>query len=1041
MNSKRLGAGNTLTLVVVVIFALLVVGYIVLNYTQLLTTHKEAQTAIDAASIAAAKDMSHIVIDEKDGCHFGVVALVDDVPRKKDNRPVLGVNTLMATVRLDAIIANKLGSSTMLVLAAHDLQRVQADCLTLRKKIAKAVQELSFVDKDGNRIDLQSDVNNTFDANAIRLGGAKRVGNVTVSVGWYSSPEGLTNIPVPQPESVAQVTGQTSAQAGGTTVYKGMVDAPLSFSANGSQGQFKFKFIPVGDSVSLISSSNCEFLDPAKVSSWPGFIPPYLFKAEASQDVAAGASLKSPSKTNQDGVIQKQRMTSAAIAICGGLRQTFGTGSLIVSVPGGPPPQGQGPNCTSIQTIMNSSQIRLSSVPAEINSQNATIRGANVLGTASAYTPVWNKLSPGDWQVATGGPVPANGSATLSTSNYRLRSSDDPSVVLSHCVYDWLHAMYLRPNVDEVVGRISANLGLYSGQTTSWNNDGGSGFIPAAYASSSPKYPVSFGMFDVPSDGMGDPRDLRNFAKVPEGYRRQIPNLFGYVPAEMTLPDQSLVVAMNAESDMVTTNGQPISTLTDFYLAMTKTNEVATSTFKAAQAVGDRKVREAKAAEKAMENAKKENNQALYLQKHQELYEALKKIDRAYSAERNAYYIIEVSLGMLNDRKALSGLGITKLDDKKFEMIGGYFLPITHAASEAAILGTGPVETGQDSMVKSRDWCARLKDDKIQVDVFQSMHETTSNNLPEGESGHAFMPPVHAATTLPQALNNIFTLKVVGNVANSNSEGKVAVTRASTTSFGSNIIAGQLMYQNTASLIIKHAGRAESKWNTVARDNGANYSGETAFFGNPSDPGYNIISASGDNPPIVAEWSLRCPTTTPGSGCTDPKAISLPVEDGRNLAFSTARMLAANVGAGDLRGLIEPVVDAAGNVTYYWRKEGVESSKMHFFGDVGSWSEVMQKAKGGTLKDIGGVTQAGSIGGMQRGGTQWDASVKIADLFKSPQALEDWYLNGTDPISRDEIPGSLTAAEKTAMRNSIYSNMIFYTVDENSCAHLFVWSS
>jgi hypothetical protein len=1072
-NSNR---GNTLVLVVVAVFAMLVVAYIVINYSQLLATHKEAQTAIDAASLAAAKDMSHIIIDEKDGCHFGVVGLVDDAPRLKDKRPVLGINTLMGTIRLDAVIANRLGNSTMLVFAAHDLQRLQADCLTLRKKIVKAMQDKSFVDKDGNKIDLLADANGTYDENAIKFGNSKRVGDVKLSAGWYTSPQGLTSIPVISPNTLAQVDNTNSATAGTTTVYKAMVDVPVTFSANGSQGKFVFKFIPVGDAISLASSSECEFPDPAKVNTWPGYLPPYLIKAEVDQEVnpaspipkdrpqsslfispafagehncpksgsssttaAPTSSTPTPpaSPTPTTNTEQALKMKAVAVSICGGMRQTFGSGLLQVALPGGPPPRGEGPDCTSVQTIMNATQIKLTSVPNEINNQNRTVIDPDRLGTASTYTPVWNKEDLGQWFIAAGGPVPVANAATLPQSHFRLRGTDDPSVVLACCVYDWLHAMYLRPNADQVINKLAENLNLYSATQTGACLPGRQdGFIPAAYADSTPKYPVTFGLFDVPVDGVGDPRDLRNFEENPAGYRRQLPNVFGYVPADMTLPDQSLVVAMDGNSNVVTTNGQPPSTLTDFFEAIARTDTVGAETFKTAQKVLKKKLHEAKILETEMNAAKRAGNDALAELKKAELYHALQKAERAAAAERNSYYIVMSALAMLNDRKALSGLGLTKINENKFEMIGGYFLPPNEAATEAALLGDSPVSTGQDSLAPVRDWCALLKDQKIQLDIFQPIHQATSINTPD----QGFLAPVFAASAQPQALQNIFTFKVTGDVTGSNAPlGVVVSTRGNSTLCGVNVIRDQLLYQNTASLVTSSKQvTVELIWNCIARDNGANYGGSTAYYGNPSDPGYNLISSSGDNPPLVAEWSLRCPA--PRSKCKNTKAVQMPVGGGLNEAIVSSQIIDKGTWTGNYQlSRITPVADAAGNISYYLNAtaatSGNSAQQLHFFGDEASWVANMQKAN--AEGRFYGAYTFGATRGTQNlsDGATWKA-----DLFASPQSLSDWYNNGKDPIGSDSTPG-FTVAEKTAMRASIYSNLVFYTIDQSYCAHLYAWAS
>lgn len=1051
MNNNRTSQGNTLVLVIVGLFALLLIAYVVLNYSQLFATHKEAQTAIDAASLAAAKDMSQIVIDEADGCHFGVVGLVDNVPRKKDNRPVIGINTLMATVRLDAIIANKLGNSTMLVLTANDLQNVQADCLRLRKKIVQALKEKSFSDKDGNKINILDNANNTFDTNAIRLGGAKRTGDLVISVGQYSSPQGTTNIPVPTPTSLAQVNNSTSASDGYKTIYKPLVDVPVAFSANGSQGTLNFKFLPIGNDISLISSADCEFPNLADVDNWPGYLPPFLVKVEADQRVQASAQMSSKEPTEHSGNANNTNVGSTvhavSIAICGGARRTFGSGLLQVSMPGGPPPQGQGPDCTSIQSIMNSTQISLTGVPPEINSQNRNTISATHLGTASNYVPAWNKDSTGSWLTASGGAVPATPSATLKPgATYRSRLHDDPSVVLSFCVYDWLHAMYLRPNAQDVADKLMANLNLYNQTQTSWNGKTDS-FFSAAYATTLPKYPVTFGLFNVPTDGINDPRDLRNFDKNPEGYRRQLPNIFGYVAADATLPDQALVVAMDENSNVVTTNGQPPMTLVKFYHAILRTNSIAQQTFKAALAAMKQKAQEVHV---LLDEAKKSNDQVEVTSASEKLASTIEKGKRARIVATNAHYAMTLTLAMLNDRKALSGLGITQINDNNFEIIGGNFLPPTLAATTEQILGDNPIPTGQDTLLSAaqRDWAAPPSKDKMQFVLFQSTKQATSSNIPQSAGSSAgIIEPVYAASAVPQSQNNMINFKVINDVSMDANSGTISLSKPQSTSSGVNVIQGQLIYQNTSSLITTSNDKTiQEVWNCVARDNGANYSGGTSttpnsYFGNPNDAGYNSGAAATSDPPLLAEWTLRCPAPVPTTTakCITGTTVSMPVGGGKSQDFLTyegsttkAQFWNAHTGgsataANSALAQITVNVDAAGNVTYLY-----QGLPVHFFTDEASWTN--------SLTPIGGspALQAyvNSFYVENRGDTK--AVMQRSGALATAQS---WWAGGTDAVSKVAPNTALTQAEKEGALWSLYSQITFYTVDANMCARLYVWSS
>jgi hypothetical protein len=128
---SRLSKGNTLALVAVTIGLLtLLICFCIMNYNLLLGGQKVAASAIDAASLQAATDMARIVIDGK----MGKVALVDDISNN-GQRPILGINTLLATIRLDAIIGEELKNDTIKTLASQDLEKALEDAAELQKAI------------------------------------------------------------------------------------------------------------------------------------------------------------------------------------------------------------------------------------------------------------------------------------------------------------------------------------------------------------------------------------------------------------------------------------------------------------------------------------------------------------------------------------------------------------------------------------------------------------------------------------------------------------------------------------------------------------------------------------------------------------------------------------------------------------------------------------------------------------------------------------------------------------------------------------------
>lgn len=179
-------SGNSLLFFLALSSTLVVLGaFVVLNYKQIACNEIEAP--IDAAAIVAAKDLSRLVIDEKDGCHFGVMGLIDGGQRKKDAKCVYGINTIRAAIKKNIAIAKKYHNQEKLAAAEKDLANLETDSLVLRRKIANAVVVGKFEDQDGNIVNLLDDTNNAFDSYALRRGKGKRSGLLQTVVVQSSS--------------------------------------------------------------------------------------------------------------------------------------------------------------------------------------------------------------------------------------------------------------------------------------------------------------------------------------------------------------------------------------------------------------------------------------------------------------------------------------------------------------------------------------------------------------------------------------------------------------------------------------------------------------------------------------------------------------------------------------------------------------------------------------------------------------------------------------------------------------------------------------
>ena len=146
-----------ITAFVVICLALL---FFALGYVRLVGSSSEQKTAIEAAAIAAARDISTIVIDTPD---FGYVGLSDSAPIGSATSagddyylPVHSINTLIGTARIDYIIASQPGLDVpeWRELAKVDLDKAKAAAQLLTDKIKDAIKP-GGVEKNKNGDDVR----------------------------------------------------------------------------------------------------------------------------------------------------------------------------------------------------------------------------------------------------------------------------------------------------------------------------------------------------------------------------------------------------------------------------------------------------------------------------------------------------------------------------------------------------------------------------------------------------------------------------------------------------------------------------------------------------------------------------------------------------------------------------------------------------------------------------------------------------------------------------------------------------------------------
>jgi hypothetical protein len=299
----------------------------------------EQRTAIEAAALAAANDLGRIVIDTPE---FGYVSLSDQAPIGSGTGasdqyplPVHGINTIIGTARLDAIIADQLGDNLMWNLAMLDLANAQNVITTeLTPALESALQvnpmppgapapPPPYIDRDGNVINAYLDAENAYKNNPERMTNAASyvAGSMKLTLGELSTPTS-TNIPVPQPSATYPVPSNLQQN----NCYLSYVDIPYKTA------HFVFGAIG-GSSAGSTAPGETRLVDVrswiASASGLPYHVPTVV-KAEADEF-----------KSSSQGFI-----TSNATFHCAACAQPASVydprptpGALAIEFPDGQPPE------------------------------------------------------------------------------------------------------------------------------------------------------------------------------------------------------------------------------------------------------------------------------------------------------------------------------------------------------------------------------------------------------------------------------------------------------------------------------------------------------------------------------------------------------------------------------------------------------------------------------------------------------------------------------------------------------------------------------
>jgi hypothetical protein len=321
---ERSRKGASMVLVIVVCLLSLMLGALATSVLRLMGSKQEQHTAIESAALAAANDLGKIFIEDP---HFGYVGLVDYAPVGKGvaaadgyGLPVHSLNTILATIRLDMIIAQQLKNPDMQQMAAADYRYAMSARANLNAALLSAITPgaPSFTDVNGNSFNAYQDALAAYQKNVIRMAGPSKLTANSLQLTLGVNLQGVTTTPIPNPTSMANVAAN-GQQNGYYVAYK---NVPIN--------DHNFVFSGVTDSPALIDLANYA---AGQQPSLPYTVPSSVM-AQAAQTFSNGGF----------------QQTDKACAQVGGPRDTRpAPGALVVNFPDGCPTE-----MNSLSTLIES---------------------------------------------------------------------------------------------------------------------------------------------------------------------------------------------------------------------------------------------------------------------------------------------------------------------------------------------------------------------------------------------------------------------------------------------------------------------------------------------------------------------------------------------------------------------------------------------------------------------------------------------------------------------------------------------------------------
>lgn len=325
---------------------------------KLVSLRQRTNLAVEAAALAAASDLSTLVIDDPE---FGYLALSDFAPTSahlqgQDGKPlpVTGINTILATTRANLLVARHLNNEAFLELARLDASRARQAAGRLEQALVAALDQTANapLDKDGKVVKTRDHARAVFLKNISAQAGILESNIEDFKIELGTSDRALsTTTPVP--------LGENAAPNKSNDYYQAFINTPVA--------EDDFHFFAVGKQASLTTSAG--------------------FRNQTGKRETGASLVKVSVKIKQDLGLGLTGVQADACAMPFALEDKSESGTLVLGLP-----QGLPAGYTSLQDLLSDNH-RNSATAVKLYS---AVGGDYPLETSAYLSPYQGEASLGE---------------------------------------------------------------------------------------------------------------------------------------------------------------------------------------------------------------------------------------------------------------------------------------------------------------------------------------------------------------------------------------------------------------------------------------------------------------------------------------------------------------------------------------------------------------------------------------------------------------------------------------------------------------------